>query len=126
MAPTGSPQAPEREKIGWDEVLKEVQVDSGREVSLTRIGYNLACFLLIYLAAVSGILLVDYLIHSPSPPDTASLEATKVAHYQQLSQVHTDRILTLFDHLIIKSFLPVFTAVLGYIFGSRGVEKDNE
>ena len=81
--------------------------------------------LLIYLAMVSGIILVDYLVHAPSLPAVASLDPTKVADYQQLSQICTERTLKLYDHLIVKSFLPVFTAVLGYIFGTRGVEKDN-
>ena len=64
-------------------------------------------------------------IRAPSLPAAASLDPTKVADYQQLSQICTERTIKLFDHLVVKSFLPVFTAVLGYIFGTRGVEKDN-
>ena len=125
MVPADASQTPGQQRIGWDEVLKEIQVDSGREVSVTRIGYNLALLLLVYLATVSGIFLVDYLVNAPSPPDIASLDKTKLADYQQLSEIYTERTLKLFDQFVIKSFLPVFTAVLGYIFGTRGVEKDD-
>jgi len=40
-----------------------------------------------------------------------------------MSDVAINRTLKLFDQMVHKSFLPVFTAVLGYIFGVRGTEK---
>ena len=125
MTSSTPPPDPERQRVGWDEVLAEAHVDSGREVPLTRIGYNLARFLLAYVGVVSLVLLLDYLLHFPSPPEAASLTPQILADYEKLSQLYTDRILDLFDQLVIKSMLPVLTAVLGYIFGIRGVEKDN-
>ena len=100
-------------------------MDSGREVSITRIGYHLALLLFAYIAVVSGVLLFDYLAHSPSVPSAQAIDATKLEYYQQLSELYTERTLKLYDHLVVKSFLPVFTAVLGYIFGTRGIEKED-
>jgi len=94
-------------------------------LTVTKIGYRLAIFLMIYLALVTGILLTDYLVQSPSMPGLADVGSTTLENYQKLSKMATDRTLRLFDQLVYKSFLPVFTAILGYIFGIRGVEKED-
>lgn len=122
----GSPQE-ERgvEKVTLDDVLKQTPLPTGREVGpLTRIGYNLAKWILLYLAVVTGILLLDYLFHAPSMPKGDALTQAQLDQCQQLSQIATERTTNLLDTLVLKGFLPVFTAVLGYIFGTRGVDKE--
>ena len=110
------------EQVSLDEVLKEVSLPTaGRELApLTRVGYKLALFILAYLAAVTVFLFVDYFYHAPSLPAGAAVDAGQVKLYQELSQGAVDRMLKLLDAFVLKGFLPVFTAVLGYIFGSRG------
>lgn len=113
--------------ISMDEVLREAGMPPAREAGpLTQIGYKLAIFLLIYLAVVTLILLIDYLVNVPSLPKSASLDDAALKQYEQLSQIAVERTLKLLDALVLKGFLPVLTAVLGYIFGTRGADKEQE
>jgi hypothetical protein len=113
-------------KITLAQVLQETSVPAAKEVSpLTRIGYKLALFLLLYLSVVTAILLAEYFLNAPSLPKNASLDAAQLGQYQQLSQIATERTVKLLDALVLKGFLPVFTAILGYIFGSNGADRDN-
>ena len=110
--------------VRLDDVLEEMPVASGQEMPpLARVGYKLAKYLLIYLAAVSAILLVDYWFHAPSLPKQELLGQVQIEQYQSLSEISLDRTLKLLDTLVLKGFLPVLTAVLGYIFGTHGVER---
>lgn len=114
---------PVRQRIGLGELVRESHVEGGREVSLTRIGFILALLLFGYLFVVSMVLLVDYFWNAPAFPMPGTIDAARLQEYQQLSQMCLDRTLKLLDYLVLKGFLPVFTAVLGYIFGTRGVER---
>ena len=87
-----------------------------------RIGYNLAKFLLLYLAVVTAFLLFEYFVHAPSSPSGTSLDETSLALYKQLSQISLDRTVKLFQIMVV-TVLPVLTAVLGYIFGTREVDR---
>ncbi|MHC1730105.1 MAG: hypothetical protein AB9866_29595 [Syntrophobacteraceae bacterium] len=108
------------EKVDLDNVLRETSLHSPREVGpLARIGYRLALFILGYLSVVTIILLIDYLCNVPALPKGPIIDPAQINLYKELSQVSTERTLKLFDTLVFKGFLPVFTAVLGYIFGSR-------
>jgi hypothetical protein len=120
MGNQGTGNEPKRETIGFGELMRETHVEGGREITLTRIGFILALLLFGYLFVVSMFLLVDYFWNAPPFPTPGALDAGKLQEYQQLSQMCVDRTLKLLDALVLKGFLPVFTAVLGYIFGTRG------
>jgi hypothetical protein len=122
----GNPQGHEAvESVTVDDLLRETDVPPGREVGpLTRIGYRLAIILLVYLGVVTTVLLVDHFKHAPSLPGGALPNAEQLSQYQQVSEIVTDRTLKLLDALVLKGFLPVLTAVLGYIFGTRGAERE--
>lgn len=127
---TGNGDNPQKDqgitKITLDQVLQETSVPAAKEVGpLTRIGYKLALFLLLYLSIVTAILLAEYFYNAPSLPKNVPLDAAQLGQYQQLSQIATDRTLKLLDALVLKGFLPVFTAILGYIFGTHGADRDN-
>lgn len=112
-------------QVTLDEVLREVPSHAPREVGpLTRVGYKLAIFVLIYMAVVTVILLVEYLLHAPLLFGNSALDAAQLTQYEKLSQIATDRTLRLLDALVLKGFLPVLTAVLGYIFGTRGADRE--
>jgi len=126
MTSENSTQTAGKETIRFDDIVSESKVQSGKELSKRTIGYRLAVILLIYLGTVTVFLCVDYFYRSPSLPDFAQLTADKLNAYKEISSSVTERTLSLFDQLVQKSFLPVFTAILGYIFGTRGVEKEEE
>lgn len=110
------------EKVSLDEVLRADTslLTGGRELGpLARVGYKLALFILAFLSLVTAVLLYDYLRNSPSLPTGAPLDQAQLTLYQQFSQASLDRTLKLLDAIVLKGFLPVFTAVLGYIFGTR-------
>jgi hypothetical protein len=44
---------------------------------------------------------------------------TVFENYKQLQQVSLQPMLNLFDSIVVKVLLPVFTSILGYIFGSQ-------
>jgi hypothetical protein len=44
---------------------------------------------------------------------------TAIENYRVLADAHVERATKLFDVVVVKALLPVFTAILGYIFGSR-------
>lgn len=115
------------QQVTLDDMMREASVRSGKEVGpLTRIGYRLALFLLAYLSVVTLILLADYWANVPDLPDTKTLDQAQLDQYQKLSEIAMDRTVKLLDTLVLKGFLPVLTAVLGYIFGTRGADKEEE
>jgi len=42
-----------------------------------------------------------------------------IENYRALSDVATERATKLFDLIVVKALLPVFTAIVGYLLGSR-------
>ena len=113
------------ERLNLDEVANLEKIQSGRVLSPTKIGYYLALFLLIYLSLVTGFIIVDYLRHQPSLPTPTNLTPEMIKNYEALSKLALDRALSLFEKFVQTSFLPVLTAILGYIFGIRGMEKQD-
>jgi hypothetical protein len=114
------------EKVTLDEVIRQEPKLHAREVPpLTKIGYKLALYLLGYIAMVTVVLLAEYFFHAPSLPCGPSLNEAQLNQYQQLSQISMDRTLKLIDVLVLKGFLPVLMAVLGYILGTRSADRDD-
>jgi hypothetical protein len=98
------------QKVTLDDILREVSVPSAHEVGpLTRIGYKLALFLLLYLSVVTAAPLAGYFFNAPPFPEGAALDETQLNQYQQLSEIATERTLKLLDALVLKGLLPVFT-----------------
>ena len=124
MEDHGNSGSGERETVRLDEVLKQYDVGTGRELSPTKIGYHLALFVLLYIGIVTAVLLAGYFFNSPTLPDPDKCDPGMLENYEKLSSTAIDRTLKLFDQLIHKSILPIFSAILGYIFGIRGMEKD--
>ena len=51
--------------------------------------------------------------------NTQALNQAALDNYKALNAEAISRVTSLFDLLATKTLLPVFTAILGYIFGSR-------
>lgn len=112
-----------KEQISLDELTENL--GKWQEPSpLVQIGYKLARLLLLFLSIVCILLLGDYLLNTPPVPDISQLNAEHLEQYRELSQIVTERNFKLFD-LFFKSFLPIFTAILGYIFGTHSNNKDD-
>lgn len=106
----------------------------------------------LWLAAGVGLTIVGVLVFvavvwfqtAPAPPTLLPLPAVTdpakakdaLASYQALNQAALDnykalnaeaigRVTSLFDLLATKTLLPIFTAILGYIFGSRAAAAAN-
>ena len=65
---------------------------------------------------------IDY--WAPVPRLPANLNAADaINNYKVLSEIAASRSKEMFELMIAKTLLPVLTAILGYIFGVRGVER---
>lgn len=84
------------------------------------------------LMALVTIALVGYWIWTaPSQMPLANLsDPEKVRQVidleKQLRDSHVSAVMQVFDTVVIKCFLPLFTSILGYIFGSQSVRRSRD
>jgi hypothetical protein len=69
-------------------------------------------------------LVVKWIFYAPSvpvmPPDIDQEKARVIIeNYKQLQQATLEPFTSLFESVVVKVLLPIFTSILGYIFGSR-------
>ena len=96
---------------------------------LQRTGLLLAGSVGLTAALVTLALVVKWLISAPSvpviPPNTDEAKIKIILdNYKTLQQIALEPITTLFDSIVVKVFLPVFTGILGYIFGTKTNKSD--
>ncbi len=121
---------PEKDQIRIH--LAEKKEGTARQLNpLSKVGFWLAMIVLSYIFVVTFALLYNYFTNIPETPqlvlgDSTSTNSILIDGYERLSDISTDRSLKLFDQLIHKTILPVLTAILGYIFGIRGIEKQED
>jgi len=118
------------EQISPNEILKalgaEGPVTGG--TFLQRTGLTLAAF----VGGVGGVVILalvgKWVASAPKLPvippgaDPTTVKAM-LENYKSLQQIALEPFTTLFDSIVVKVLLPVFTSILGYIFGSRAEEK---
>ncbi len=126
------------QKISRDDILKEVPPpgkEFGEELTpLQKVGYKLALHLFFYIVGASILIFfVSFrwlqLPPSPLPPAVSAdpdhyklfADAYKASSdvYQQMAKAQVERATQLFQLVVASTLLPAFTAVLGYIFGSK-------
>jgi hypothetical protein len=124
------------EKIQRNQILESLGSGaSGKELpALQRVGYKLALLLFLYIVGASTVIfLVSFrciqLPSFPAPPSALGdpehykqlVDAYKSSAdvYQQMAKVQVERATQLFQLVVASTILPAFTAVLGYIFGSK-------
>ena len=74
------------------------------------------------LAAVVTLLIVgQWMMTAPGPPNLQGVSdaAGAIKNYSDLSNVVVEAAVKMFDTVVGKVLLPVFTAILGYVFGSK-------
>jgi hypothetical protein len=79
------------------------------------------------IAVVTVVIVWFALTHAlvpPTLPTDADSAAKVIANFKLLSDVEWSGPSGLFDTVVVKALLPIFTAILGYIFGSRVASKE--
>jgi hypothetical protein len=114
------------EMVSADEVLRaggaERPVKEG--TFLQRTGLVLATSVGALASLVTLGLILAWIVSAPrvpAIPGDMDPEKAKVIieNYKQLQQASLQPLLSIFDSVIVKVLLPVFTSILGYIFGSQ-------
>src|SRR5579862_2804409 len=114
---------PDREIVSSDEVLREGggehQVRGG--TFLQRTGLLLAASVGTLASVVTLALVIKWIYYAPSIPTIPNnLDRDQarilIENYKLLQQAALEPFTTLFDSIVIKVLLPIFTSILGYIF----------
>jgi len=116
----------ERERVSPENVLlsagAEKPVKEG--TYLQRTGLRLALCVGALASFVIVALVIKWICVAPAIPailpgtDPGTAKAI-VENYKSIQQVALEPYTTLFDSVVVKVLLPVFTSILGYIFGSQ-------
>jgi len=124
-------------EIQASDILKEVPSLRGfgeEPTPLQKVGYKLACFVFLYIVGASIVIFIVsfhfiQLPPFPSPPSNSAdpehykqlVDSYKQSAdiYQQMAKSQVDRAIQLFQLVVASTILPAFTAILGYIFGSK-------
>jgi hypothetical protein len=123
---------PQPVTVSSDEVLRaagaEHPVTEG--TFLQKTGLLLAASVGTLATIVTVALVIKWIFYAPAiPVIPADLDHEKarvlIENYKQLQQVTLEPFTTLFDSIVVKVLLPVFTSILGYIFGSQ-ISKQSE
>jgi len=123
---------PDEEKFTANEILQSTGADKPVTggTFLQRTGLILATFVGTTGALVIFALVAKWVFYAPQPPvippgaDPATIK-TALDNYRTLQQIALDPFTTLFDSIVVKVLLPVFTSILGYIFGSASHKSEN-
>lgn len=124
-------------KVSVNDVMKEVggeQARSGVKLTLTptqQAGMWLAAGVGLIILLVIIVVSVSWLQHVPSMPaqllnpanGNAEAADAMLKNYNSLYSTAIDHSMRLFDVIVVKALLPVFTTILGYIFGSRAARE---
>ena len=126
------------QKIPASDILKEVPPLGKRfgeePTPLQKVGYRLTLFVFFYIVGASIVIFVVsfrciQLPPFPTPPSASGdadhykllVDAYKQSSevYQLMAKAQVERAIQLFQLVVASTILPAFTAILGYIFGSR-------
>jgi hypothetical protein len=95
---------------------------------LQRTGFVLAGSVGALAFIVTMALLGKWIFSAPAAPaipagaDAATVKAI-LENYRTLQQISIEPYAALFEMIVVKVLLPIFTSILGYIFGSRANGK---
>lgn len=121
---TGQPEREVASQTKEEVVLEPVGKVEEKLTRIQLVGSALAAAVGTLIAIVTLVVVAYALFHAPVPPtipvdpDTA---AKVIANYKLLADAQWAGPAGLFDTIVFKALLPVFTTILGYIFGSRAV-----
>ena len=100
-----------------------------------RIGFDLAKYILCIITGVTATIVIAVLakivyyslLYSPPLPNesTFALAKNTIDIYRELCKAAVENGLQIFETIVVRTLLPVLTAILGYIFGSREVPRSD-
>jgi hypothetical protein len=117
---------PYPQTVSADDVLRaggaERPVKEG--TFLQRTGLLLAAGVGALACIVTLALVIKWIRYAPAVPVIPlDMDREKarivIENYKQLQQATLDPFTSLFESVVVKVLLPIFTSILGYIFGSR-------
>jgi hypothetical protein len=121
----------DREKVTSTDILHEEGADSPVTGGtwLQRTGAVLAACVGTLAAIVTIALVGKWMCVAPQlpavPPGTDINTAKAILeNYKSLQQVALEPYTALFESIVVKVLLPVFTSILGYIFGSQRSHRE--
>jgi len=117
--------------------VKDVLLEAGAKgqvrlgTFLQRSGMALAASVGALASVVTLALIVKWICYAPTIPlIAADMDREKarlvIENYKQLQQIVLEPYTTLFDSVVVKVLLPIFTSILGYIFGSQNGKQAKE
>lgn len=105
-------------------VAGEVGITSARPTFVQRAGLWLALGVGLLIFVVTVTLVAFFWAHYPDPPPasawTSADKPDPLGPYKALSEISTKNAIDLFHTVVTQALLPVFTAILGYIFAKGG------
>ncbi len=121
---------PDEQIVSASDILKAAGADKPvtEGTFLQRTGLILAGCVGGVAAVVILALVGKWVFYAPKLPvlqpgaDPAAVKAM-LENYKTLQQIALEPFTMLFDSIVVKVLLPVFTSILGYIFGSRSDKK---
>jgi hypothetical protein len=138
QAPAGVVQPPNPDGIVQVEVPPgsaggvDVNEDIQKLGALPRVGYKLALMVGSLIGVVTLLVVIQWWRSAPwtgVPPNFSNIKPDEakalVENLKLLSDTSVDRSMKIFDDIVGRVLLPVFTSILGYIFGTRGGGSSN-
>ncbi len=129
----GTPEMPGSHQITSQDVLKDTGLDKAavnlKEPSLTSRGMKLLLGVGTLAVLLTVLIVVRWMQISPATPGvsantTAADTASIIKNYKDLSDIALDSATRMFDIFVVKALLPVFTTILGYVFGTRNASGE--
>lgn len=121
------------ETVSSDEVLREAGAEHPvtEGTFLQKTGLLLAAGVGALATVVTLALVIKWICYAPAIPGIpADLDREKarvlIENYKQLQQVTLEPFTTMFDSIVVKVLLPIFTSILGYIFGSQNGKRSRD
>ena len=116
-----------KETIPADEVMAQVHDIKVQPVPFVqKAGLRLAMAVGILIAAVTGSVVYFLISHYPDAPTVEMLkDKHAIEQYKILSAISVKSAQDLFQTIVTQALLPVFTAILGYIFAKGNGGNSN-
>jgi len=108
--------------VRLDDVLRSERFKFEERQRLVTVGFILALSVLAILLLITVLSLIPLWLTAPRAPSAASMDAQSIAAYKELLQQWNTHAMDVIKLLAAQILLPIITAVLGYLFGSRNRE----
>jgi hypothetical protein len=128
----GTPEVSGPNQITSQDVLKDTGLDKAavnlKEPSLTSRGMKLLVGVGSLAILLTVLIIVRWMLSAPAMPISANTTvadaASVIKNYKDLSDIALDSATRMFDIFVVKALLPVFTTILGYVFGTRNASGE--